>query len=816
MAITGTTVDIYWESSTDNIAVVGYQVFVNGVFNKEVGNILSTTVTGLAPDTLYTFTVRAFDAAGNYSNFSNAEQATTTAGLSFFLDDYPEVLWAGGFVRKHINATKYCRIRRASDNAETDVLVKDEANEVMDESCTVSAGGTLADWLTSSAIYLTKIYDQIGSKDATVLGAGTAQPQIGSNGVLYKNNGVVYTDFDGAADCVLEYAGALGHTTGIAATASFHIIDRGIISDDSTNATVFAYGATVNGDGGKQVRVVSDTGGWGYRNNSGNALYDNAGQPEHTWGLFTLYRTETSTAQDNSYWLARFNAVAGTLSSSAATADYNFTDEGLKIGGGTTSGSVDDYEFDGLWQFSAVYDGNVTSDLSAIESNLMSSFGLVEDTTPPAQPTIAFVSATDTTMTYNFSGTDNNAIARWEVWTGGLSALIDTVDFTASPQSWTRTGLTAGTSYGIRIYSIDYNGNKSTVSNLDTHSTTGGEDTEAPVIGTLSLGTAGATTQALSWTAATDNVGVTQYVIYRSTNGTDYSQFGTDTASPYSATGLSEYTRYWWKITAKDAAGNESSDSNVVNGYTLDVTAPSTPPQPTLGTVTTTTISASVPESTDSGIGGVEYEWSIDGTPDGGWVADPTGRSKTFTGLSSGTSYAIRVRARDASGNTTALSTTLNASTTSAVIYPTGTPASPTPNEGTTTSGWTALLSAQAISINDSTQQNGTYYIRSVSTNGSAGSGHYIDLTVESSETYTITLYARRGSQGTRQRINIPSGFTTTPTSAVSTTSWVLKTFSGLVANSTTMRLQIEACGTLDGASGDAVEVDNIVITKTS
>ncbi len=81
-----------------------------------------------------------------------------------------------------------------------------------------------------------------------------------------------------------------------------------------------------------------------------------------------------------------------------------------------------------------------------------------------------------------------------------------------------------------------------------------------------SLAASGTTSSAtsLSWTASTDNVGVTGYDIYQNSV-----YRATTTSTNYSATGLSEATAYSFYVIAKDAAGNASSASNTINVTTL-------------------------------------------------------------------------------------------------------------------------------------------------------------------------------------------------------------------------------------------------------
>jgi chitodextrinase len=81
LATTGTTAtsaSLAWSASTDNVGVAGYNVYRGGT---QVGTTTSTSFTdsGLSPSTQYSYTVKAFDAAGNVSAASNAVTATTQA-----------------------------------------------------------------------------------------------------------------------------------------------------------------------------------------------------------------------------------------------------------------------------------------------------------------------------------------------------------------------------------------------------------------------------------------------------------------------------------------------------------------------------------------------------------------------------------------------------------------------------------------------------------------------------------------------------------------------------------------------------------------
>ena len=79
-ATTQTTITIAWDAATDNVAVSGYRLFLDGA---EVGTTQATqyTFSGLAADTPYQLAVAAYDAAGNASD--QATTAARTAELGF-------------------------------------------------------------------------------------------------------------------------------------------------------------------------------------------------------------------------------------------------------------------------------------------------------------------------------------------------------------------------------------------------------------------------------------------------------------------------------------------------------------------------------------------------------------------------------------------------------------------------------------------------------------------------------------------------------------------------------------------------------------
>jgi endonuclease I/chitodextrinase len=94
-------------------------------------------------------------------------------------------------------------------------------------------------------------------------------------------------------------------------------------------------------------------------------------------------------------------------------------------------------------------------------------------------------------------------------------------------------------------------------------------DTQAPTApaNLLASGTT-ETTTTLSWTASTDNVGVTGYDVYQGTT-----LKSTTAGTSYTVTGLTASTAYSFSVKAKDAAGNLSAISTTVNITTTSTTA---------------------------------------------------------------------------------------------------------------------------------------------------------------------------------------------------------------------------------------------------
>ncbi len=148
-----------------------------------------------------------------------------------------------------------------------------------------------------------------------------------------------------------------------------------------------------------------------------------------------------------------------------------------------------------------------------------------------------------------------------------------------STTTYSDTGLSASSTYSYEVLATDAGGN-SPFSNVAT-ATTQAPDTQPPTAPTNLVSTAISNSQInLSWTASTDNVGVTGYLVYRENPGSSsFVQVGTTNGSTttYSDSGLAAGSTYSYEVQATDAAGNLSPFSNVATATTLATLGPTAP-----------------------------------------------------------------------------------------------------------------------------------------------------------------------------------------------------------------------------------------------
>ena len=158
--------------------------------------------------------------------------------------------------------------------------------------------------------------------------------------------------------------------------------------------------------------------------------------------------------------------------------------------------------------------------------------------------------------------------------------------------------------------------------NITVNAGSGGSDTTAPTAPVLAASGTTSTSTNLSWSGATDNVGVTGYEIYLNGNLS-----GSTASTTYTVTGLTPSTTYSFTVKAKDAAGNPSTSSNAVSVTTLAGSSVSY-------------CSASANNTADERIGNVKFG-TINNTSTG--TAGYENFTSVSTSVNRGTSYSISV-----------------------------------------------------------------------------------------------------------------------------------------------------------------------------
>lgn len=168
-------------------------------------------------------------------------------------------------------------------------------------------------------------------------------------------------------------------------------------------------------------------------------------------------------------------------------------------------------------------------------------------------------------------------------------------------------------------------------------------DTEAPSVPGVPQAVVDGSSVSLTWTASTDNVGVTGYKIYK-----DGVYLKTVTAASVSVSSLSPGT-YSFSVSAMDQAGNESDRSisvPVIIEEIIDIQPP-TAPSGLRAEITGTSVILSWNASTDN-VGVARYQVYQDGM----LAAETTETTVQIDNLQYNTPYTFKTAAVDEAGNT--------------------------------------------------------------------------------------------------------------------------------------------------------------------
>ena len=324
------------------------------------------------------------------------------------------------------------------------------------------------------------------------------------------------------------------------------------------------------------------------------------------------------------------------------------------------------------------------------------------DTQSPSAPgALAATSASQTSIGVTWApATDNVGVTGYTVYRDGAAA------GTSTATSYTVSGLSCGVTYRVAVDAFDAAGNRSAPTEAFL-STAACADTTRPVApASVTMASRTQTSISVTWPAATDNLGVVGYGVYRA--GTKVAEIA---ERAYTFAGLTCGMNYTLGVDAYDAAGLRSLAVTTVLIATTacaDTTAPTAPTSLAATSVTTTGLTLSWSAATDN-VGVTKYEVSRNGT----LVASPTTTSSSQTGLSCGTSYSFAVLAVDAAGNR---STPALLSRSTAACTPTGPTPTLQPVDGGTsyfgqfanTAGWTPRRTSRSPSGGPTTRRRQT------------------------------------------------------------------------------------------------------------
>ena len=272
-----------------------------------------------------------------------------------------------------------------------------------------------------------------------------------------------------------------------------------------------------------------------------------------------------------------------------------------------------------------------------------------EAPTVPADVKTTEVTVTTAKITWSES-TDNVSVAGYNVYVNETKVN----DALVTGTEYSLTDLTAATEYSVTVTAVDAAENESAKSEAVVFTTEAEKDTQAPTAPTDVKATeVTETTAKVTWSEATDNVGVVGYNVYlNETKVNDALVTGTE----YALTGLTEATEYTVRVTAVDAAENESKRSEAATfttPKTQDTEVPSVPAGVAASDVTQTGAKITWTASTDNvGVAGYNVylgESKVNTSP-------VTVTEYALTGLTANTGYTVSVSAVDAAGNESAKS----------------------------------------------------------------------------------------------------------------------------------------------------------------
>jgi chitodextrinase len=773
-ASSSTQIGLAWTASTDNVGVTGYRIErCSGASCTAFAQIGTTTGTtsfsdsGLTASTAYRYRVRATDAAGLLSGYSNIASATTSSGADTQPPSAPGNLAATASSSTQIGLTWMA----STDNVG---VTGYRVERCSGASCTSFAevgttGGPSATTFTSSGLSASTAYRfRVRATDAAGLlsgysniasattssGADTTPPSAPANLAATASSS---TQIGLAWTASTDNVGVTGYRIERCSGASCTAFAQ--IGTTSGRTTSFSdSGLTASTAYRYRVRATDAAGLLSGYSNIASATTSSGADTTPPSAPANLAATASSSTQIGLAWTASTDNVGVTgyrierCSGASCTA---FAQVGTTSGPNATTFTSSGLSASTAYRFRvrATDAAGLLSGYSNIASATTSSGA---DTTPPSAPAnLAATASSSSQIALAWTAsTDNVGVTGYRVerCAGSTCTSFAQVGTTSGPNAttFTSSGLIASTAYRFRVRATDAAGLLSGYSNIASATTSSGADTTPPSAPANLAATASSSSQiALAWTASTDNVGVTGYRVERCAGSTctSFAQVGTTSgpnATTFTSSGLTASTAYRYRVRATDAAGLLSGYSNIASATTssgADTTPPSAPANLAATASSSTQIGLAWTASTDNvGVTGYRVE-RCSGASCTSFTQIGTTGATTFSdsGLAASTTYDYRVRANDAAGNLSGYSNIASA-TTSAGGGGSSIAVSVSPKRG-------GLVTAQTLSItatltNDTGNQGVTW---SFSSTGSTAGGGFSPTGSTSGNAVTFTAPSAAG-----------------------------------------------------------------------
>jgi len=360
---------------------------------------------------------------------------------------------------------------------------------------------------------------------------------------------------------------------------------------------------------------------------------------------------------------AGWNAEDIGLTSVTGYSSYNSGTYTVAGSGSNISGTADAFEY--LYQ-TLSGDGSITVRVASIEntSSTAKAGVMIRSSLAPDSPFADIVLTPSSGVYFQYRSSTGGSVST-KASTSGIAApyylrLTRTgntfkAEISSNGTSWTQLGgtqsITMGTTVYIGIATCSKNTGKvcaATYTNVSLTGTLNPGPTLNALPAPTGLSITGKTSNSisLSWT---DGAGETGYVIERSADGINFAQVGTTAAgvTTYTATGLADYNRYYFRVRAQDASG-VSVPSTVVHDVTRAGAVSN------LNIISYTKSNLVIDWTDAAGETGYRLERSPNGTTNWTTVSDSISKNVPIysnTGLSTATTYYYRVVTKDAAGD---------------------------------------------------------------------------------------------------------------------------------------------------------------------